>query len=56
VELLFAAERMLEAVTDPGITDPNVRLVVTNTPDEGVGSVEAPWNINHRYRTDEKAS
>jgi F420-non-reducing hydrogenase large subunit len=55
VELLYAAERMLELVTDPEITDPNVRVVVTNTPDEGVGSVEAPrGTLTHHYRTDEK--
>jgi F420-non-reducing hydrogenase large subunit len=46
---------MLELITDPEITDPNVRAVVTNTPDEGVGSVEAPrGTLTHHYRTDEK--
>ena len=55
VELLYAAERMLELVTDPEITDPNVRVVVTNTPDEGVGSVEAPrGTLTHHYWTDNK--
>ncbi len=55
VELLYAAERMLELVTDPEITDPNVRPVVTNTPDEGVGCVEAPrGTLTHHYQTDEK--
>jgi F420-non-reducing hydrogenase large subunit len=55
VELLYAAERMLELITDPEITDPNVRAVVTNTPDEGVGSVEAPrGTLTHHYWTDEK--
>jgi F420-non-reducing hydrogenase large subunit len=55
VELLYAAERMLELVTDPEITDPNVRPVVTNTPDEGVGSVEAPrGTLTHHYWTDER--
>jgi len=55
VELLYAAERMLELATDPEITDPNVRIVVTNTPDEGVGSVEAPrGTLTHHYWTDEK--
>ena len=55
VELLFAAERMLELVTDPEITDPNVRVVVKNSPDEGVGCVEAPrGTLTHHYKTDER--
>lgn len=54
VELLYAAERMLELVEDPEITDPNVRQVVTNTPTEGVGCVEAPrGTLTHHYKTDE---
>ncbi len=54
IELLYAAERMLELATDPEITDPNVRPVVTNTPDEGIGSVEAPrGTLTHHYQTDE---
>jgi F420-non-reducing hydrogenase large subunit len=54
IELLFAAERMLELVTDPEITDPNVRVPVTTTPDVGVGSVEAPrGTLTHHYWTDE---
>jgi F420-non-reducing hydrogenase large subunit len=55
VELLYAAERMLELSTDPEITDPNVRAVVTETPDEGVGCVEAPrGTLTHHYWTDEQ--
>jgi F420-non-reducing hydrogenase large subunit len=54
VEMLYAAERMLELATDPEITDPNVRPVVTNTPTEGIGSVEAPrGTLTHHYKTDE---
>lgn len=54
VELLYAAERMLELATDPEITDPNVRIPVTNKPVEGIGSVEAPrGTLTHHYRTDE---
>ncbi|MFN2114194.1 MAG: Ni/Fe hydrogenase subunit alpha [Anaerolineae bacterium] len=54
IELLYAAERMLELATDPEITDPNVRPVVTNTPTEGVGCVEAPrGTLTHHYWTDE---
>lgn len=55
VELLFAAERMQELLNDPEITDPNMRITVTNTPDEGVGSVEAPrGTLTHHYWTDQK--
>ncbi len=54
VELLYSAERMLELATDPEITDPNVRPIVTNTPTEGVGCVEAPrGTLTHHYTTDE---
>ena len=54
VELLYAAERMLELATDPEITDPNVRASITETPDEGIGSVEAPrGTLTHHYQTDE---
>jgi F420-non-reducing hydrogenase large subunit len=54
VELLYAAERMQELVDDDEITDPNVRVVVDTTPDEGVGSVEAPrGTLTHHYWTDE---
>lgn len=55
VELLYAAERMLELITDPEITDPNVRVKVTSKPTEGIGSVEAPrGTLTHHYRTDER--
>jgi F420-non-reducing hydrogenase large subunit len=54
VELLYAAERMLELITDPEIIDPNVRPVVNTTPNEGVGCVEAPrGTLTHHYQTDE---
>lgn len=54
IELLYAAERMLELITDPEITSPDVRQVVNNIPDEGVGCVEAPrGTLTHHYWTDE---
>jgi F420-non-reducing hydrogenase large subunit len=54
VELLYAAERMEELLSDTAITDPNVRMVVTETPDEGIGCVEAPrGTLTHHYQTDE---
>lgn len=54
IELLYAAERMLELITDKEITDPNVRAPITEVPDMGVGSVEAPrGTLTHQYWTDE---
>ncbi len=55
IELLYAAERVLELSEDPEITDENVRPVATETPTEGVGEVEAPrGTLIHHYKTDEK--
>jgi len=54
VELLFAAERLLELSRDPEITSPNIRTIPTAKPDEGVGIVEAPrGTLTHHYITDE---
>jgi F420-non-reducing hydrogenase large subunit len=54
IELLYAAERMLELSRDPEITDPNTRAIPTETPSEGVGIVEAPrGTLTHHYTTDE---
>jgi len=57
IELLYAAERMLELALDPEITSPETR----NIPDparfagEGIGSVEAPrGTLTHHYVTDER--
>jgi F420-non-reducing hydrogenase large subunit len=56
VELLYAAERLLELSKDPEITSPNIRNIPTAKPDEGVGIVEAPrGTLTHHYITDEKA-
>ncbi len=53
VELLYAAERMLELATDPEITSDNIRTIPTKTPTEGVGQVEAPrGTLFHHYVTD----
>ncbi len=55
VELLYAAERLLELSTDPDITNPHVRTIPTEKPDEGVGIVEAPrGTLTHHYITDER--
>jgi F420-non-reducing hydrogenase large subunit len=53
VELLYAAERMLELATDPEITSPTVRAIPTETPTVGIGTVEAPrGTLTHHYETD----
>ena len=55
VELLYAAERWVELVTDPEITSDNYRTIPTETPTEGVGCVEAPrGTLTHHYVTDER--
>jgi len=55
VELLYAAERLLELSRDPEITSSNIRTIPTATPDEGVGIVEAPrGTLTHHYITDER--
>jgi F420-non-reducing hydrogenase large subunit len=55
VELIYAAERMLELSRDPEITTRNVRTIPNATPDEGVGAVEAPrGTLIHHYKTDQK--
>jgi F420-non-reducing hydrogenase large subunit len=55
IELLYSAEHIVELATDPEITDPHVRDIPTETPDEGVGIVEAPrGTLTHHYITDEK--
>ena len=54
VELLYAAEHMLELATHPEITSPDVRTIPTEKPTWGVGTVEAPrGTLTHHYETDE---
>lgn len=55
IELLYAAERIVELATDPEITAPNFHTIPTQTPTEGVGIVEAPrGTLTHHYWTDER--
>src|SRR3972149_2873788 len=55
IELLYAAERWVELVTDPEITSPTVHTRPTETPTEGIGIVEAPrGTLTHHYWTDER--
>ena len=55
VEMLYAAERMLELAHDPELTSPDVRTLPAAVPREGVGVVEAPrGTLFHHYKTDER--
>jgi len=55
IEALYAAERMRELLDDPEITGDDIRNVPTETPEEGVGIVEAPrGTLIHHYQTDER--
>jgi F420-non-reducing hydrogenase large subunit len=55
VELIYAAERTMELALDEDITNPDIRAVPTETPTEGIGSVEAPrGTLTHHYITDER--
>ncbi len=56
IELMFAAERALDLVRRPEITDPADYRVVCGKPvGEGVGTVEAPrGTLTHHYVTDER--
>lgn len=55
VEMLQAAERMVELVNDPEIVSGEFRNIPINTPRVGMGVVEAPrGTLIHHYETDEK--
>jgi F420-non-reducing hydrogenase large subunit len=55
VELMYASERLLELAQDKEVASPNVRIIPTQTPTEGVGCVEAPrGTLYHHYWTDKE--
>jgi len=55
IEMLSAAEMMRELAGDADLIDPNIRNLPTETPDEGIGVVEAPRGVLlHHYLTDER--
>jgi F420-non-reducing hydrogenase large subunit len=55
VEMLQAAERIVELVNDPEITGENIRTLPTAVPKLGVGIVEAPrGTLIHHFETDER--
>jgi F420-non-reducing hydrogenase large subunit len=54
VEIIQAAERMVELVNDPELTSGNIRNIPTAKPSVGIGVVEAPrGTLFHHYETDE---
>ena len=55
IELLYATERWVDLAVDPEITGTEFRTLPTETPDEGIGCVEAPrGTLTHHYQTDER--
>lgn len=55
IEIMNAAERLLELARDEEITSDNIKNTPTKIPDEGVGVVEAPRGILiHHFKTDPK--
>lgn len=55
IELLYAAERLVELAEDPEITSKDLHTVPTEIPAEGVGIVEAPrGTLTHHYWTDRR--
>jgi F420-non-reducing hydrogenase large subunit len=55
IEMIYAAERMVELVNDPEITSSDIRRIPTATPVEGIGVVEAPrGTLFHHYQTDKR--
>ncbi|OGS01568.1 MAG: F420-nonreducing hydrogenase [Elusimicrobia bacterium RIFCSPLOWO2_02_FULL_61_11] len=55
IEMLQAAERLVELVNDPEIISGEFRNIPINTPRVGMGVVEAPrGTLIHHYETDEK--
>jgi F420-non-reducing hydrogenase large subunit len=55
IELLYSAERMRELASDPEIVSPEIRAIPSETPEEGIGVVEAPrGTLIHHYKTDDR--
>jgi F420-non-reducing hydrogenase large subunit len=55
IEMVQAAETMVQLLDDPQITSINVRTVPTAVPREGMGVVEAPrGTLFHHYQTDDR--
>ncbi|MGC9336906.1 MAG: Ni/Fe hydrogenase subunit alpha [Candidatus Cloacimonadia bacterium] len=54
IEVVYAAEKMVELLKDKSITSKDIRNIPQETPDEGVGIVEAArGTLFHHYKTDQ---
>jgi F420-non-reducing hydrogenase large subunit len=55
IEMIYAAERIVELLDDPDITGTDIRVLPTEKPTVGIGVVEAPrGSLIHHYETDER--
>ncbi|MCX7017154.1 MAG: Ni/Fe hydrogenase subunit alpha [Candidatus Sumerlaeota bacterium] len=55
VEMVYAAERLRDLLTDPEIVSPDIRSIPSATPAVGIGAIEAPrGTLFHHYETDER--
>ena len=55
IEMIYAAERMVELANDPDIAAREVRRIPSAAPVSGIGAVEAPrGTLIHHYETDER--
>lgn len=55
VEMIYAAERLVELLEDPEILSPDIRNIPIAKPTRGVGVVEAPrGTLFHHFETDER--
>lgn len=55
IEMIHAAERMVELVNDPDLLSPDIRTLPTATPRRGIGVVEAPrGTLIHHFETDDE--
>ncbi|HEY0867699.1 MAG TPA: Ni/Fe hydrogenase subunit alpha [Fimbriimonas sp.] len=55
VEMVHAAERLVEILNDPEVASDDLRTMPTEVPTRGVGVVEAPrGTLYHDYTTDER--
>jgi coenzyme F420-reducing hydrogenase alpha subunit len=54
VEMIYAAERIVQLINDPEITSTNLRVIPTAKPSVGIGVVEAPrGTLYHHFETDD---
>ena len=55
VEMIYAAERMIELTNEPGLTGTDIRNIPATKPSIGIGAVEAPrGTLFHHFETDDR--